>query len=77
MITAKPTYEFQDRLYHFGSILPLFYLLKGCSQIKEGVCGNCETPEAQIRMRMILGEGMSAIKEGLIVRACTFAAHYA
>jgi hypothetical protein len=69
----KPDPKMLDSLFHFGCLLPLFYLLSNCADVKEGICGNCSAT-SEDRVRAILG---GSIKEGLLNRLCEFAKSFA
>lgn len=76
MVTDTPDPRFQDALYHFGTRLPIFYLLANCSEISQGLCGNCSA-SSEDRLRRILGPQFSVIPLGLIGRLCSFASSFA
>lgn len=66
----------QEALYHFGSRLPLYYLITSDLQLPEGVCGNGDDT-TEDRIRHIFGTSMASIPRGLFDRLCGFAAAYA
>lgn len=63
-------------LFHFGSRLPIYYLLSSHVDLKGGLCGNSNST-TEPRVRHIVGESLSNIPEGLFSRVCSFAATYA
>lgn len=65
-----------DLLFHFGSRVPLYYLLSSCTHLKEGVCGNC-SGTSETRMRLLIGDSMDGIRPGILQRLCQFASEYA
>lgn len=76
MVTETPDMRFQSTIYHFGSLLPMYYLLANCSEISKGLCGNC-SGTTEDRLRRILGPQFEVIKSGLIGRLCSFASSFA
>lgn len=65
-----------DRLFHFGSRLPLYYLLSNCADLANGTCGNCERSNdttVEIRIRLITGDSLKGVPEGILKRVCQFA----
>lgn len=75
MTSATPDPKFQPAIYHFGTKLPIFYLLANCSQIAQGLCGNCSGTSEE-RLRKILGSQFDVVKPGLIGRLCSFASSF-
>jgi hypothetical protein len=72
----SPTPDSLRALYHFGTLLPLYFLLSSCVHLERGVCGNC-TANSEEKIRAILGPGMASVKTGLLSRLCTFASNFA
>ncbi len=62
-------------LFHFGSLLPIYYLLSNCVDFSSGLCGNCEGTSEE-RLRLILGDSLSTVKLGLLPRLCEFASSF-
>ena len=75
MITDRPAQQ-PETIYHFGSALPIFYILANCSDFQKGLCGNC-SGESETRLRRILGENFKIVQPGFITRACEFASKFA
>jgi hypothetical protein len=75
MTSDKPVQP-QAVIYHFGSMLPLYYILANCSDLPQGTCGDC-SGDTEGRLKKILGGNFAAIKPGFIGRFCEFAAKFA
>lgn len=76
MSTTTPDPTLIGRLFHFGTRLPLYYLLAECSDIERGVCGKCDS-KSEDYVRRIIGPSMGSIKPELLMRLCYFARKFA
>ncbi len=76
MTTDTPDKQLIASLFHFGTLLPVYFLLASCSDLTGGVCGNCNSTTEE-RIRLIFGDAFRTIKPGLLNRLCQFASDFA